>query len=71
MFKLTSTYPGWVPYLERVLGHPVTPHHHHLYTTKSSQQIMTSLVKDYFTRQQNLSSDKIFHIIMVSVMIIS
>ncbi|ELK33669.1 Nuclear prelamin A recognition factor [Myotis davidii] len=32
--------------------------------SKSPQQIMGSLVKDYFTRRQNLSPDKIFHVIM-------
>lgn len=41
--------PGWVRYAERVLGHPVTPH---LCTAKSPQQIMGSLVKDYFARRQ-------------------
>uniref|UniRef100_A0A9L0RYI7 Nuclear prelamin A recognition factor n=1 Tax=Equus caballus TaxID=9796 RepID=A0A9L0RYI7_HORSE len=40
---------GWVRYAERVLGHPVTPH---LCTAKSPQQIMGSLVKDYFARRQ-------------------
>ncbi|KAK2491018.1 hypothetical protein MC885_018737, partial [Smutsia gigantea] len=58
---LTSACPGWVRYAERVLGHPVTPH---LCTTKSPQQIMGSLVKDYFARRQNLSPDKIFHVIV-------
>uniref|UniRef100_A0A2K6F1R2 Nuclear prelamin A recognition factor n=2 Tax=Lemuriformes TaxID=376915 RepID=A0A2K6F1R2_PROCO len=41
--------PGWVRYAERVLGRPVTPH---LCTAKSPQQVMGSLVKDYFARQQ-------------------
>lgn len=40
---------GWVRYAERVLGHPITPH---LCTAKSPQQIMGSLVKDYFARRQ-------------------
>lgn len=56
-----SACPGWIQYAERVLGNPVTPH---ICTTKSPQQIMGSLVKDYFARQQNLSPDKIFHIIL-------
>ncbi|XP_045425760.1 nuclear prelamin A recognition factor isoform X3 [Lemur catta] len=46
---LTSACPGWVRYAERVLGRPVTPH---LCTAKSPQQVMGSLVKDYFARQQ-------------------
>lgn len=40
---------GWVRYAERVLGHPMTPH---LCTAKSPQQVMGSLVKDYFARRQ-------------------
>lgn len=40
---------GWVRYAERVLGRPIIPH---LCTAKSPQQVMGSLVKDYFARQQ-------------------
>uniref|UniRef100_A0A8C9I5L1 Nuclear prelamin A recognition factor n=1 Tax=Piliocolobus tephrosceles TaxID=591936 RepID=A0A8C9I5L1_9PRIM len=40
---------GWVRYAERVLGRPITAH---LCTAKSPQQVMGSLVKDYFARQQ-------------------
>ncbi|XP_006886183.1 PREDICTED: nuclear prelamin A recognition factor isoform X1 [Elephantulus edwardii] len=58
---LTSACPGWVRYAERVLGSPITPH---LCTAKSPQQVMGSLVKDYFARQQNLSPDKLFHVIV-------
>lgn len=56
-----SACPGWIQYAERVLSSPVTPH---ICTAKSPQQIMGSLVKGYFARQQNLSPDKIFHIIV-------
>ncbi|XP_044529104.1 nuclear prelamin A recognition factor [Gracilinanus agilis] len=56
-----SACPGWIRYAERVLGNPITPH---ICTAKSPQQIMGSLVKDYFARQQNLSPAKIFHIIV-------
>uniref|UniRef100_A0A7M4EKR1 Nuclear prelamin A recognition factor n=1 Tax=Crocodylus porosus TaxID=8502 RepID=A0A7M4EKR1_CROPO len=56
-----SACPGWIRYAERVLTNPVTPH---ICTAKSPQQIMGSLVKGYFARQQNLSPDKIFHIIV-------
>uniref|UniRef100_G1PXR6 Iron hydrogenase large subunit C-terminal domain-containing protein n=1 Tax=Myotis lucifugus TaxID=59463 RepID=G1PXR6_MYOLU len=52
---LTSACPGWDRYAERVLGHPITPD---LCTAKSPQQIMGS--RD----RQNLSPDKIFHIIV-------
>uniref|UniRef100_G3S688 Nuclear prelamin A recognition factor n=2 Tax=Homininae TaxID=207598 RepID=G3S688_GORGO len=58
---LTSACPGWVRYAERVLGRPITAH---LCTAKSPQQVMGSLVKDYFARQQNLSPEKIFHVIV-------
>ncbi|EHB09368.1 Nuclear prelamin A recognition factor [Heterocephalus glaber] len=58
---LTSACPGWVRYAERVLGHPVTPH---LCTAKSPQQVMGSLVKDYFAKQQNLPPEKIFHVVV-------
>ncbi|CAO2646476.1 Nuclear prelamin A recognition factor [Lemmus lemmus] len=58
---LTSACPGWVRYAERVLGPPVIPH---LCTAKSPQQVMGSLVKDYFARKQNLSPEKIFHVVV-------
>ncbi|KAG5854236.1 hypothetical protein ANANG_G00035660 [Anguilla anguilla] len=45
----TSSCPGWIRYAERVLGSLVTPH---ICTAKSPQQIMGSLVKDFFTQQQ-------------------
>ncbi|KAJ7316094.1 hypothetical protein JRQ81_002256 [Phrynocephalus forsythii] len=56
-----SACPGWIQYAERVLSSLVTPH---ICTAKSPQQIMGSLVKGYFARQQNISPDKIFHIIV-------
>uniref|UniRef100_A0A8D0L5L5 Nuclear prelamin A recognition factor n=1 Tax=Sphenodon punctatus TaxID=8508 RepID=A0A8D0L5L5_SPHPU len=56
-----SACPGWIRYAERVLSNLVSPH---ICTAKSPQQIMGSLVKGYFARQQNLSPDKIFHIIV-------
>ncbi|KAL7989396.1 hypothetical protein Chor_012062 [Crotalus horridus] len=58
---LSSACPGWIQYAERVLPSMVIPH---ICTAKSPQQIMGSLVKNYFARQQNLSPDKIFHIMV-------
>lgn len=58
---LTSACPGWVRYAERVLGDPIIPH---LCTAKSPQQIMGSLVKDFFARRQNLPPDKLFHVVV-------
>ncbi|KAI1232306.1 hypothetical protein IHE44_0006759 [Lamprotornis superbus] len=52
---------GWIRYAERVLTNLVTSH---ICTAKSPQQIMGSLVKGYFARQQNLSPDKIFHVVV-------
>lgn len=40
---------GWIRYAERVLGSLVTPH---ICTARSPQQIMGSMVKDFFARQQ-------------------
>ncbi|KAL4593380.1 nuclear prelamin A recognition factor-like [Arapaima gigas] len=57
----TSSCPGWIRYAERVLGSLVTPH---ICRAKSPQQIMGSLVKDFFTRQQKLSPDKVYHVVV-------
>ncbi|KAJ7987854.1 hypothetical protein DPEC_G00330880 [Dallia pectoralis] len=57
----TSSCPGWIRYAERVLGSTVTPH---ICTARSPQQIMGSLVKDYFTKKQKLSPDKLYHIVV-------
>uniref|UniRef100_G1Q0V6 Iron hydrogenase large subunit C-terminal domain-containing protein n=1 Tax=Myotis lucifugus TaxID=59463 RepID=G1Q0V6_MYOLU len=57
---LASACSSWDRYAEHVLGHPITP----TSEAKSPQQIMGSLVKDYFTRWQNLSPDKISHVIV-------
>ncbi|XP_061087101.1 nuclear prelamin A recognition factor isoform X1 [Conger conger] len=57
----TSSCPGWIRYAERVLGSLVTPH---ICTAKSPQQIMGSLVKDFFTQQQKLTPGKVFHIVV-------
>ncbi|KAJ7397116.1 Nuclear prelamin A recognition factor [Pitangus sulphuratus] len=56
-----SACPGWIRYAERVLTNLVTSH---ICTAKSPQQIMGSLVKGYFARQQNLSPEKIFHVVV-------
>ncbi|MBN3283219.1 NARF factor, partial [Polyodon spathula] len=57
----TSACPGWIRYAERVLGSQVTPH---ICTAKSPQQIMGSLVKDYFGKQQGLAPDKLYHVVV-------
>ncbi|XP_014857817.1 PREDICTED: nuclear prelamin A recognition factor [Poecilia mexicana] len=57
----TSSCPGWIRYAERVLGSVVTPH---LCTARSPQQIMGCLVKDYFSEQQKLSPEGIYHVVV-------
>uniref|UniRef100_A0A673AQS2 Iron hydrogenase small subunit domain-containing protein n=1 Tax=Sphaeramia orbicularis TaxID=375764 RepID=A0A673AQS2_9TELE len=57
----TSCCPGWIRYSERVLGSLVTPH---ICTARSPQQIMGCLVKDYFSTQQKLSPEKLYHLVV-------
>lgn len=57
----TSSCPGWIRYSERVLGSLVTPH---ICTARSPQQIMGCLVKDYFSKQQKLSPEKVYHVVI-------
>ncbi|XP_029953619.1 nuclear prelamin A recognition factor isoform X2 [Salarias fasciatus] len=57
----TSSCPGWIRYAERVLGSLVTPH---ICTARSPQQIMGCLVKDYFSKQQKLSPEKVYHVVI-------
>lgn len=57
----TSACPGWIRYSERVLGSLVTPH---ICTAKSPQQIMGCLVKDFFSKQQKLSAEKVYHVVI-------
>lgn len=57
----TSSCPGWIRYAERVLGSLVTPH---ICTARSPQQIMGCLVKDYFSKQQKLSPDRVYHMVV-------
>ncbi|KAG2460935.1 NARF factor, partial [Polypterus senegalus] len=59
---------GWIRYAERILGNLVTPH---ICTSKSPPQIMGSLVKDFFAKQQawlvllqNLPPDKVYHLVV-------
>ncbi|XP_076024043.1 nuclear prelamin A recognition factor [Genypterus blacodes] len=57
----TSSCPGWIRYAERVLGSLVTPH---ICTARSPQQVMGCLVKDFFSKQQKLSPEKFFHVVL-------
>ncbi|XP_041829253.1 nuclear prelamin A recognition factor [Melanotaenia boesemani] len=57
----TSSCPGWIRYSERVLGSLVTPH---ICTARSPQLIMGCLVKDYFSKQQKQSPEKVYHMVV-------
>ncbi|KAG7271220.1 hypothetical protein CRUP_003397, partial [Coryphaenoides rupestris] len=57
----TSSCPGWIRYAERVLGSVVTPH---ICTARSPQQIMGRLVKDFITKQQKTSAEKVYHVVV-------
>ncbi|XP_069037075.1 cytosolic Fe-S cluster assembly factor narfl isoform X2 [Lepisosteus oculatus] len=56
---LTSACPGWICYAEKTHGDFVIPY---ISTTRSPQQVMGSLVKDYFASQQGLSPEQIYHV---------
>ncbi|XP_030194303.1 cytosolic Fe-S cluster assembly factor narfl [Gadus morhua] len=56
---LTSACPGWICYAEKTHGEFILPY---ISTTRSPQQMMGSLVKDYFAEAQGLSPRQIFHV---------
>ncbi|XP_069503382.1 cytosolic iron-sulfur assembly component 3 isoform X2 [Ambystoma mexicanum] len=55
---LASACPGWICYAEKTHGKFIIPY---ISTTKSPQQVMGSLVKEYFAKQKNLTPDQIYH----------
>ncbi|XP_008286127.1 cytosolic Fe-S cluster assembly factor narfl [Stegastes partitus] len=56
---LTSACPGWICYAEKTHGEYILPY---ISSTRSPQQMMGSLVKDYFAQQQGLSPQQIYHV---------
>ncbi|XP_032281617.1 cytosolic iron-sulfur assembly component 3 isoform X1 [Halichoerus grypus] len=56
---LTSACPGWICYAEKTHGSFLIPY---LSTARSPQQVMGSLVKDFFAQQQHLTPDRIYHV---------
>uniref|UniRef100_A0A2I3HF31 Cytosolic iron-sulfur assembly component 3 n=1 Tax=Nomascus leucogenys TaxID=61853 RepID=A0A2I3HF31_NOMLE len=50
---------GWICYAEKTHGSFILPH---ISTARSPQQVMGSLVKDFFAQQQRLTPDKIYHV---------
>lgn len=56
---LASSCPGWVCYAEKTHGNFVLPF---ISTTRSPQQIMGMLIKNYLAEKLNLSGAKIYHV---------
>uniref|UniRef100_A0A5F8A4M0 Cytosolic iron-sulfur assembly component 3 n=1 Tax=Macaca mulatta TaxID=9544 RepID=A0A5F8A4M0_MACMU len=56
---LASACPGWICYAEKTHGSFILPY---ISTARSPQQVMGSLVKDFFAQQQRLTPDKIYHV---------
>ena len=56
---LTSACPGWICYAEKTHGEFILPY---ISTTKSPQQVMGSLVKDYLARSLGKSPDQVYHV---------
>ncbi|XDV13666.1 hypothetical protein PO909_002033 [Leuciscus waleckii] len=56
---LASACPGWICYAEKTHGEFVLPY---ISTTRSPQQIMGSLVKDYFASQEGILPQNIYHV---------
>lgn len=59
---LSSTCPGWVCYAEKTHGNFILPY---ISTTRSPQQIMGMLVKQYLAQQLSVSADKIYHVTLM------
>ncbi|KAJ3048070.1 hypothetical protein HK097_010911 [Rhizophlyctis rosea] len=55
---LASACPGWICYAEKTHDY-ILPH---IDSTKSPQQVMGSLVKDYFGGHLGVTPDKIYHV---------
>ncbi|KAK6171300.1 hypothetical protein SNE40_019518 [Patella caerulea] len=56
---LASACPGWICYAEKTHGSYVLPY---ISTTKSPQQIMGSLVKEYFGKLKGQRPDQVYHV---------
>ncbi|XP_061455106.1 cytosolic iron-sulfur assembly component 3 [Rhineura floridana] len=56
---LAAACPGWICYAEKTHGSFIIPH---ISTAKSPQQVMGSLVKGHFAKQQCLTPDQIYHV---------
>lgn len=55
---LTSSCPGWICYAEKTHGQFILPY---ISKVKSPQQIMGSLVKNYFAKRLGISPNRVYH----------
>lgn len=55
----SSTCPGWVCYAEKTHGDLILPY---ISTTRSPQQIMGVLVKQYLAQRLNVAAERIYHV---------
>ena len=56
---LTSACPGWICYAEKTHGSWILPY---ISQVKSGQQIMGSIVKQYFAEKRRVSTSDIYHV---------
>ena len=56
---LASACPGWICYAEKTHGSYILPY---ISTTKSPQQVIGSLVKDYMASKQGIPPHQIYHV---------
>ena len=56
---MTCIIVGWICYAEKTHGSYILPY---ISTVKSPQQIMGSIVKDYFAMKLDKTPDKIYHV---------
>uniref|UniRef100_A0A1A9WES9 Fe_hyd_SSU domain-containing protein n=1 Tax=Glossina brevipalpis TaxID=37001 RepID=A0A1A9WES9_9MUSC len=59
MPMLTSSCPGWVCYAEKTHGNFILPY---ISTTRSPQQIMGMLVKQWLAKKLQVKAEKIYHV---------
>ena len=59
---LSSSCPGWVCYAEKTHGNFILPY---ISTTRSPQQIMGMLVKQFLSTQLRVAADKIYHVTLM------
>ncbi|KAI0232374.1 Cytosolic Fe-S cluster assembly factor nar1 [Massospora cicadina] len=55
---LASACPGWICYAEKTHGHLLK----YISATKSPQQLMGSMVKQFFAGRNNLTPERIYHV---------